>query len=122
MPHIPQGREEIRTTLQDALDFAQSQVKSLLNKYSPDYYPMYTVGGQFGHDRKRWTHWCDGFYPGLMFIFAKATGEEEWVEKGIAYATPLEERQYDRAVHDLGFLFFSTYLRWLELGGPAARI
>lgn len=115
-------RETLRANLQDAFAFAQEQVRSLLEKYAPDYYPMYTVGGQFGHDRKRWTHWCDGFYPGMMFVFAEATGEEWWLDKAIAYATPLEERQYDRAVHDLGFIFLSTYLRWLELGGPTERI
>jgi unsaturated chondroitin disaccharide hydrolase len=115
-------REALRGALQEAFDFAQDQVKSLLKKYPSDYYPMYTVRGQFGHDRKRWTHWCDGFYPGMMFIFAEATGDGAWLDKAIAYATPLEERQYDRAVHDLGFIFFSTYLRWLNLGGPADRI
>ncbi|HVF87410.1 MAG TPA: glycoside hydrolase family 88 protein [Pyrinomonadaceae bacterium] len=115
-------RDSLRETLQDAFDFAQNQVKQLLKKYPADYYPMYTVGGKFGHDRKRWTHWCDGFYPGMMFIFAEATGDEEWLDKAISYATPLEERQYDRAVHDLGFIFFSTYLHWLEIGGPAERI
>ncbi len=109
-------------TLQGAFDFAQSQVKSLLKKYPSDYYPMYTLNGRFGQDRKRWTHWCDGFYPGLMFIFAEATGEHAWLDNAIAYSTPLEERQYDRAVHDLGFIFFSTYLRWLKLGGPPERI
>ena len=83
---------------------------------------MYTVGGKFGEDRKRWTHWCDGFYPGMMFIFAKRTGKNEWLDKAVSYATPLESRQYDRAVHDLGFLFFSTHLRWLELGGDANHI
>lgn len=115
-------REALRKTLQGAFDFAQSQVKSLLQKYPSDYYPMYTVAGQFGHDRKRWTHWCDGFYPGLMFIFAEATRDDGWLDKAISYATPLEKRQYDRAVHDLGFLFFSTHLRWLGLGGPQERI
>jgi unsaturated chondroitin disaccharide hydrolase len=122
MPSTTREREAIRDTLQSAFDFAREQVRSLLEKYSSDYYPMYTVGGRFGHDRKRWTRWCDGFYPGLMFIFAEATGDDEWLEKAIAYATPLEARQYDRAVHDLGFIFHSTYLRWLELGGPPERI
>jgi unsaturated chondroitin disaccharide hydrolase len=112
----------LRKTLQDAFDFAQSQTQSLLQKYPSDYYPMYTVKGKFGHDRKRWTHWCDGFYPGLMFIFAEATGDDTWLDRAVAYATPLEERQYDRAVHDLGFLFLSTHLRWLSLGGPKERI
>jgi unsaturated chondroitin disaccharide hydrolase len=122
MPNSMPEQEALRDTLQTAFDFAQSQVKSLLEKYPPDYYPMYTVAGRFGQDRKRWTHWCDGFYPGMMFIFAEATGESFWLDKAVAYATPLEERQYDRAVHDLGFLFFSTYLRWLGLGGKPERI
>lgn len=122
MPSTMHDREAARETLLDAFDFAQNQVSALLEKYPADYYPMYTVGGKFGQDRKRWTHWCDGFYPGLMFIFAEVTGEDEWLEKAISYATPLEDRQYDRAVHDLGFIFHSTYLRWLELGGPAERI
>jgi unsaturated chondroitin disaccharide hydrolase len=115
-------REALRNTLQNAFDYAQRQTRSLLQKYPSDYYPMYTVGGKFGHDRKRWTHWCDGFYPGLMFIFAEATGDDSWLDKAVGYTTPLEERQYDRAVHDLGFLFLSTSLRWLDLGGPRERI
>ncbi|MFN7929835.1 MAG: glycoside hydrolase family 88 protein [Blastocatellia bacterium] len=122
MPVSMHEREAVRHTLENAFIFAQNQVEALLKKYPSDYYPMYTVGGQFGHDRKRWTHWCDGFYPGMMFIFAEATGKSEWLDNAVAFATPLEERQYDRAVHDLGFLFFSTYLRWLKLGGPQERI
>ncbi len=122
MPSAMHERKAAHATLQNAFDFAEGQVKSLLEKYPSDYYPMYTVGGRFGHDRKRWTHWCDGFFPGLMFIFAEGTGDEKWLDQAVAYATPLEERQYDRAVHDLGFIFFSTSLRWLELGGPTGRI
>ena len=50
-------REQLRETLQQAFDFTQKQVQSLLEKYPSDYYPMYTVSGRFGQDRKRWTHW-----------------------------------------------------------------
>lgn len=108
--------------LSDAFASSQEQVKRLLQKYPADYYPMYTVRGEFGHDRKRWTHWCDGFYPGMMFLFAEATKESFWLDEAVKRSTPLEERQYDRAVHDLGFLFFSTHLRWLALGGPEGHI
>ena len=115
-------RKATRKTLEHAFDFAESQVAKLVKKYPADYYPMYTVGGKFGQDKKRWTHWCDGFYPGLMFLFAEQNDDDKWLEKAVKFTKPLEERQYDRAVHDLGFLFFSTHLRWLELGGPEERI
>ena len=64
-------REKTRQTLQHGFDFAQAQVRALLATYPADYYPMYTVKGKFGEDVKRWTHWCDGFYPGMMFVFAE---------------------------------------------------
>src|SRR5689334_197814 len=81
---MTEGDIALRSSLKRAFEFAQGQVRALLEKYPADYYPMYTVGGKFGQDTKRWTHWCHGFY--------------------------------------LGFMFFSTYLRWKGLGGPAERI
>src|SRR4029078_8839329 len=33
------------------------------------------------------------------------------------YSKLLEHRQHDRDVHDLGFIFLSTYLPWYELTG-----
>jgi unsaturated chondroitin disaccharide hydrolase len=111
-----------RVALERAFSHAQQQVEKVLQKYPTDYYPMYTVNGEFGHDRKRWTHWCDGFFPGMMFVFASRTGQSKWLDNAVAYSHPLEDRQFDRTVHDLGFLFFSTHLRWLELGGPPKKI
>lgn len=122
MPPTDHDRVSQRNTLKNAFDFAQAQVRGLIERYPADYYPMYTVGGKFGQDRKRWTHWCDGFYPGMMFIFAESSGDEWWLDRAVERSTPLEDRQYDRAVHDLGFLFFSTYLRWLKLGGDTDLI
>jgi len=41
----------MRAKLENAFDFAQHQVQSLLAKYRSDYYPMYTVGGKYGLDQ-----------------------------------------------------------------------
>lgn len=96
------------------LEFAKGQVKNLIEKH-PDFYPMYTEGGKWKHDKPAWTHWCDGFLPGMMWIFEKQSQGEEadyWMKQAIRYSKPLEPRKMDRDVHDLGFIFFSTYSRW----------
>jgi unsaturated chondroitin disaccharide hydrolase len=112
----------LRSTLDRAIDHAAGQMDAFMAKYPADYYPMYTVNGQFGQDQQRWTNWCDGFLPGILFMLADVTGESRWLDSAVERATPLEDRQYDRSVHDLGFLFFSTYRRWLDLDGPEDRI
>lgn len=100
----------------EALKFAQNQVKRIVEKY-PDYYPMYTMDGKWRHDGPAWTNWCDGFFPGMMWIFerrAKETGADAqyWREQAIRYTKPLEPRQNDRDTHDLGFIFLASYHRW----------
>ena len=101
---------------QAALDFAQNQVRALV-KRDPGFYPMYTEQGRWRHGKAAWTHWCDGFLPGMMWVFAKRTGDREWAELAERYTTPLEHRKMDRDVHDLGFIFLSTYHRWFALTG-----
>ncbi|MCY3017761.1 MAG: glycoside hydrolase family 88 protein [Planctomycetota bacterium] len=99
--------------VRSGFEFAQAQVRALIERH-PDYYPMYTVQGRWKHEGEKWTHWCDGFLPGMMWIFHAHTGDKYWLDNAIRYSTPLEPRQHDRAVHDLGFIFCSTYMRWLN--------
>ncbi len=108
-----------RGLFEDAIRFAQGQVRNLIQK-DPDFYPMYTKDGKWRHNGPAWTHWCDGFFPGMMWIFAKhlGTGNPEsgwWRDQAIRYSKPLESRKFDRDVHDLGFLFLSTYYRWYQM-------
>jgi unsaturated chondroitin disaccharide hydrolase len=104
-----------------ALDFAAEQARRTVADH-PGYTPMYTVGGRWGREGERWTHWCEGFFPGILWLLHRATGAAEWRRLAEQYTRPLEPRRHDRAVHDLGFLFLSTYLRWYELtGDPALR-
>ncbi len=105
---------DYKSQLQSAFDFSQKQVRHLIEQH-PDFYPMYTVKGKWKHDGEKWTHWCDGFLGGQMWIFYKHTHDQYWVSNAIRYSKPLEPRQHDRAVHDLGFIFFSTYRRWLNM-------
>jgi unsaturated chondroitin disaccharide hydrolase len=97
-----------------ALDFAARQARRIVAAY-PGYTPMYTVGGRWNREGERWTHWCEGFFPGILWLLHKSTGEPQWRTLAEQYSRPLEPRRFDRNVHDLGFLFFSTYLRWYRL-------
>ena len=107
---------EWRPAAEHALQFAQSQVAALVER-DPDFYPMYTEEGKWRHNKEAWTCWCDGFLPGMMWIFAKRTEDPKWFELGERYSRPLEHRKMDRDIHDLGFIFFSTYHRWHQLTG-----
>ena len=104
--------ETDKDLLEDAFGFAQQQVRCLVDKH-PDYYPMYTQSGKWKHEGPAWTHWCDGFLPGMMWIFhRRLIGSEQaewWMDQAVRYTTPLEPRKFDRDVHDLGFIFLSTY-------------
>jgi unsaturated chondroitin disaccharide hydrolase len=102
----------------EALEFAGRQVRALIRR-DPDFYPMYTHRGRWRHELPAWTRWCDGFLPGIMWILC-ARGDSSWREPAERYTRRLEARQFDREVHDLGFLFLSTYGRWFDLTGDAA--
>ena len=101
------------TLYREALAFAGGQVRALV-KRDPDFYPMYTHQGRWRHELPAWTHWCDGFLPGIMWILC-ARGDDSWRETAERYSKRLKPRQFDRDVHDLGFIFNSTYGRWYEL-------
>ena len=60
--------------LHSALHFAGGQVRATVERY-PGFYPMYTRGGQWKHEGEAWTHWCDGFFPGMMWLLHRWSGD-----------------------------------------------
>jgi unsaturated chondroitin disaccharide hydrolase len=111
--------ETDRQLFEDAFQFAQQQVRKLIENH-PNFYPMYTAEGHWKHEGQVWTSWCDGFLPGMMWIFHKrnaagGSADKFWLEQAVRYSTPLAPRQSDRDVHDQGFIFMSTYYRWHRL-------
>ncbi len=86
-----------------------------VDERDPNFYPLYTDGGRWRHSKPAWTHWCDGFLPGMMWIFYEEAGDPKWRELAESYSKALEPRKDDREVHDLGFIFYhGTYKRWYE--------
>jgi len=106
--------ENLLSQVEHAFSFAQEQVSALV-KRDPDFYPLYTDHGKWRHTKPAWTRWCDGFLPGMMWIFHQETGGPNWRTLAEKYSRPLEPRKDDREVHDLGFIFYhGTYKRWYE--------
>ncbi len=99
-----------------ALEFAQRQVAATVEHY-PDYFPIYTQHGKWHHQGELWTDWTGGFLAGMMWRFHLRTGDAPWRRRAEHYSRLLEHRQFDRNVHDLGFIFLSTYLPWFECSG-----
>lgn len=104
---------------QTALQFAGRQVGNLVEAH-PDFFPMYTVNGKWKHDGEAWTNWCEGFLGGQMWLLYEQTRDSTWRERAIHYSNLIEHRKTDRNVHDLGFLFLSTWKRWFDLEGDPA--
>lgn len=106
----------LRPRLERAYEFAAQQVEATTER-TPDFFPMYTVGGKWKHAGELWTDWCAGFHAGMMWLIARKTGDPAWRARAEHYSRLIEYKQHDRDVHDLGFIFLNTYLPWYELSG-----
>jgi len=107
---------DLRPRLERAYEFAARQVKATVER-SPDAFPMYTDGGKWALGGEQWTDWCAGFHAGMMWLIARRTGEPWWRDAAEHYSRLIEHKQFDRDVHDLGFVFLNTYKPWYELTG-----
>ncbi len=97
-----------------SLEFAAEQLRRLIETH-PDAFPMYTVDGKWLHGGEAWTNWCEGFLGGQLWLLYAHTRDPYWRVKAEHYSRLIEHRKTDRTVHDLGFLFWSTWKRWYDL-------
>jgi unsaturated chondroitin disaccharide hydrolase len=104
---------ELRPRLERTFDFAARQVRATIER-TPDFFPIYTAEGRWKHGGELWTDWCAGFHAGMMWLIASRTGDPWWRAQAEHYSKLIEPKQYDRDVHDLGFIFLNTYLPWYE--------
>jgi hypothetical protein len=111
---------DLRRRAEMALDFAGHQIRQLITRY-PDYFPLFTTGGKWHHDREAWTNWCEGFLGGMLWILARRREDRWYREQAEHYSLLIEHRKTDRTVHDLGFLFLPTWKVWYELTGDPAK-
>jgi unsaturated chondroitin disaccharide hydrolase len=102
-----------------AYEFAEKQLRRLVTSH-PDFFPFYTVNGRWKHSGEVWTHWCEGFLGGQLWLIHQRSRDPWWRTKAEHYSRLIEHRKTDRSVHDLGFLFWSTWKPWYDLEGDLA--
>jgi unsaturated chondroitin disaccharide hydrolase len=103
-----------------ALQFAETQVSRLVEAH-PHFFPIYTVKGKWAHEGEKWTDWTGGFLAGMMWEFFRRSGNPTWRSLAEDYSRLLEHRQFDRDVHDLGFIFLNTFRPWFQVTGEKAK-
>ncbi len=91
-------QSSLQPRLEQAFDFAARQVRLTVER-TPDYFPIFTVGGRWLQRGELWTDWCGGFYAGMMWLIAGRTSESWWRQTAEHYSGLLEHRQHDRNVH-----------------------
>jgi unsaturated chondroitin disaccharide hydrolase len=106
---------------QSVFPFAAQQLRQLVNSH-PDCFPMYTQQGCWSLEGESWTNWCEGFLGGQLWLISQHDHDPWFKQQAEHYTRLIEHRKNDRNVHDLGFLFWSTWKRWYDLtSDPAAN-
>jgi len=106
---------------QAAVEFAAHQLRHFLAD-PPAELPLFTRNGKWWHASEAWTQWCDGFWGGQFWILHRFTNDPWWRDQAVHHCRRIEHRKHDRAVHDLGFLFWPTWKRWYDAeGGETVR-
>ncbi|MFE5837408.1 glycoside hydrolase family 88 protein [Arthrobacter sp. NPDC056493] len=123
---LPSGYEvpaAFHDSAKKAWKTASTKLGGLIAQH-PDRFPLYTEEGKWVVDGEAWTNWCEGFLGGQLWMLSYRAAEAERAGFRSAaehYSELIEERKSDDTVHDLGFLFWSTYRRWFEATGDTAK-
>lgn len=99
--------------------FAAQQLRHLVTTH-PDRFPLYTHNGRWSLEGETWTNWCEGFLGGQLWLVSQYDQDPWFRQQAEHYSLLIEHRKHDRNVHDLGFLFWSTWKRWFDLTGDQA--
>ena len=106
----------LRKRLEEVVALADRQLRRTAETWPPERpAPIHTVDGRWYRPRDLWTDWTPGFLAGQMWILHGLMGERFWRGRAEAHSRSLAHRRFDRDVHDLGFIFLSSYGRWHDL-------
>ena len=115
--NLPAGElpPSLRQHLFDVLKLCDVSLRRTAESWGPDRpAPIWTEDGAWYRQPEMWTDWTPGFYAGQMWLLHKLLKDDFWEGKAREHSLSLFPRRLDRDVHDLGFIFLSSYGRWIE--------
>jgi unsaturated chondroitin disaccharide hydrolase len=99
--------------LRSAADYAVSKIRAVAPEVNG-----FPVGTRF----ERWVYsrngdWVGGFWPGALWMAYLHSKDETFRTLALDSARGLAPRQYDTSTHDLGFLFYPSWVTAWRLTG-----
>lgn len=103
-------------TLRAAADYAVEKLRAVAPAVT-----AFPVGTKF----EKWVYsqngdWVGGFWPGTLWMAWLHSGDDTFRTQALAAARKLAPRQYDTGTHDLGFLFYPSWVTAWRLTGDEA--
>ncbi|MDT8916123.1 glycoside hydrolase family 88 protein [Amycolatopsis sp. PS_44_ISF1] len=114
------GRTEIgprdqsqAATLRAAADYAVRKLRAVAPSVT-----SFPTGTRF----EKWKYsqngdWVGGFWPGTLWMAWLHSGDEQFRTLALAAAEKLAPRQHDTSTHDLGFLFYPSWVTAWRITG-----
>ncbi|MFI5977490.1 glucuronyl hydrolase [Streptomyces sp. NPDC051452] len=112
-PSADQEPASAARVLRDAADYAVEKLRAIAPRVSG-----YPVGTKF----EKWTFsrngdWVGGFWPGTLWMAYLYSEDDTFRTLALDSARGLAPRQYDTSTHDLGFLFYPSWVTAWRLTG-----
>lgn len=111
------GPQPLSELIDEQIDFAVKQYTAMHETVPADRMPRSThmETGELTTSDTRW--WCSGFFPGTLWYLYEYTGDEALKSIAMERTALIEEEQYNRGTHDLGFMINDSYGQGLRIAG-----
>ncbi|MGV9454508.1 glycoside hydrolase family 88 protein [Streptomyces sp. NPDC003635] len=103
----------VARTLRDAADYAVEKIREVAPRVT-----AFPVGTRF----EKWVYsqngdWVGGFWPGSLWMAWLYSGDDDLRARAMESALKLAPRRLDTTTHDLGFLFYPSWVTAWRLTG-----
>ncbi|NME66766.1 glycoside hydrolase family 88 protein [Flammeovirga aprica] len=105
----PQEQKELPVDLHDKVISVASVQLSLSDSLTPKKLFPRSLHKDGSVDYVKPRDWTSGFFPGSLWFMYELTGDKLWKEKAEQRLKELEEIQYAKNTHDIGFMMYCSY-------------